>query len=41
MFNNAIPGWYPNGFDFAAFGIAEYTVDVAKNAAIWAVGLWP
>ena len=35
----AIPAWYPNGFDFAALGLAEYTVDVAKSAAIWAVGL--
>jgi len=35
----AIPAWYPNGFDFADLGIEGYTVDVAKNAAIWAVGL--
>ena len=31
--------WYPNGFDFAAVGLADYTVDVAKTGAIWAVGL--
>ena len=35
----AIPAWYPNGFDFAALGLAEYTVDVTKTAAIWAVGI--
>ena len=35
----AIPAWYPNGFDFAALGLADYTVDVTKSAAIWAVGI--
>lgn len=35
----AIPAWYPNGFDFAALGLTDYTIDVAKNAAIWAVGI--
>ncbi|QUG40249.1 GntP family permease [Psychrobacillus sp. INOP01] len=33
----AIPNWYPNGFDFSAMGLDEYAVDVASNAAIWAV----
>ncbi|WP_338471152.1 GntP family permease [Niallia sp. XMNu-256] len=37
--STAIPSWYPNGFDFAALGLPEYTVDVAKTSAIWAVGL--
>lgn len=34
---NAIPKWYPNGFDFSTMGLEEYTVDVAANTAIWAV----
>lgn len=33
----AIPNWYPNGFDFSSMGLDEYSVDVAANAAIWAV----
>ncbi|WP_312753658.1 GntP family permease [Rummeliibacillus suwonensis] len=33
----AIPRWYPDGFDFAAIGLDNYTVDVKANAAIWAV----
>ncbi len=33
----AIPGWYPNGFDFAAMGLEKYSIDVASNVAIWAV----
>lgn len=33
----AIPNWYPNGFDFAAIGLSEYTIDVAANASIWAI----
>ncbi|WP_075618802.1 GntP family permease [Paenisporosarcina indica] len=33
----AIPKWYPNGFDFASMGLDKYSVDVAANAAIWAV----
>ncbi|WP_043932937.1 GntP family permease [Bacillus sp. EB01] len=33
----AIPAWYPNGFDFAELGLGQYTVDVAKSASIWAV----
>jgi H+/gluconate symporter-like permease len=33
----AIPKWYPKGFDFASLGLKAYTVDVAANAAIWAV----
>lgn len=37
--SKAIKEWYPNGFDFAAVGLADYTVDVAKTSAIWAVGL--
>ncbi len=37
--STAIKTWYPNGFDFNAIGLASYTVDVAKTAAIWAVGL--
>lgn len=37
--STAIPKWYPNGFDFNAIGLANYTVDVAKTGAIWAVGL--
>ena len=37
--STAIKEWYPNGFDFNAIGLAAYTVDVAKTAAIWAVGL--
>ena len=28
--SKAIKEWYPNGFDFAAVGLADYTVDVAK-----------
>lgn len=38
ILTTAIPAWYPNGFDFAALGL-DYTVDVAKSAAIWAVGI--
>lgn len=37
--SKAIKEWYPNGFDFASVGLADYTVDVAKTGAIWAVGL--
>ncbi|WP_130802104.1 GntP family permease [Acinetobacter ihumii] len=37
--SSAIKTWYPNGFDFNAIGLANYTVDVAKTGAIWAVGL--
>lgn len=37
--STAIKTWYPNGFDFNAIGLANYTVDVAKTGAIWAVGL--
>ena len=37
--STAIKTWYPNGFDFNALGLANYTVDVAKTSAIWAVGL--
>lgn len=37
--STAIKTWYPNGFDFNAIGLANYTVDVAKTSAIWAVGL--
>jgi archaellum biogenesis protein FlaJ (TadC family) len=33
----AIPKWYPNGIDFASLELKTYTVDVAANAAIWAV----
>ena len=33
----AIPNWYPNGFDFSAIGLDEYSIDVAANASIWAV----
>ena len=33
----AIPGWYPNGFDFAAMGLDSYSIDVSANVAIWAV----
>ncbi|KOS69068.1 transporter [Lysinibacillus contaminans] len=33
----AIPKWYPNGFDFSSIGLAQYSVDVAANTAIWAV----
>ncbi|MDN7245443.1 GntP family permease [Planococcus shenhongbingii] len=33
----AIPTWYPNGFDFSAMGLDQYSVDVTANAAIWAV----
>ncbi|WP_428910640.1 GntP family permease [Niallia sp. Krafla_26] len=39
ILTRAIPTWYPNGFDFAAIGLPEYTVDVSKNAAIWAVAM--
>lgn len=35
----AIQQWYPNGFDFNLIGLAAYSVDVSKTAAIWAVGL--
>lgn len=37
--STAIKEWYPNGFDFNAIGLATYSVDVTKTAAIWAVGL--
>ncbi|WP_436870028.1 GntP family permease [Acinetobacter courvalinii] len=37
--STAIKEWYPNGFDFNAIGLGNYTVDVAKTGAIWAVGL--
>lgn len=37
--SGAIQDWYPNGFDFSALGLMNYSVDVAKSAAIWAVGL--
>ncbi|MDQ8934430.1 GntP family permease [Acinetobacter rudis] len=37
--STAIKTWYPNGFDFNAIGLANYTVDVAKTGAIWAVGI--
>lgn len=37
--STAIKTWYPNGFDFNAIGLANYTVDVAKTGAIWAVGM--
>lgn len=37
--STAIHTWYPNGFDFNLIGLGNYTVDVAKTAAIWAVGL--
>lgn len=33
----AIPEWYPNGFDFSAIGLDEYSIDVASNVAIWSV----
>lgn len=33
----AIPGWYPNGFDFTAMGLDSYSIDVSANVAIWAV----
>ena len=33
----AIPRWYPNGFDFAAIGLSDYSIDVAANASIWAI----
>ena len=33
----AIPGWYPDGFDFAALGLDSYSIDVSANVAIWAV----
>ncbi|MBO0998420.1 GntP family permease [Bacillus sp. SD075] len=35
--SKAIPKWYPNGFDFSAIGLEDYSVDVAANAAIWSV----
>lgn len=34
---DAIPGWYPDGFDFNSINLNQYTVDVASNASIWAV----
>ncbi|WDZ50538.1 GntP family permease [Acinetobacter vivianii] len=37
--STAIKEWYPNGFDFNAIGLANYSVDVAKTGTIWAVGL--
>lgn len=37
--STAIKTWYPNGFDFNAIGLANYSVDVAKTGSIWAVGL--
>lgn len=37
LFVTNIPKWYPNGFDFAALGLKDYTVDVASVAAIWAI----
>jgi H+/gluconate symporter-like permease len=36
LFITFIPKWYPNGFDFKTLGL-PYTVDVAANAAIWAI----
>ncbi|SPL70554.1 GntP family permease [Acinetobacter stercoris] len=37
--STAIKTWYPDGFDFNAIGLANYSVDIAKTSAIWAVGL--
>ena len=38
-FSISIQEWYPNGFDFSAIGLINYSVDVSKVSAIWAVGL--
>jgi len=37
LFVTYIPKWYPNGFDFSALGLADYKVDVAAAAPIWAI----
>ncbi|WP_338450362.1 GntP family permease [Niallia oryzisoli] len=39
ILTTAIPAMYPNGFDFEAIGLPAYKVDVASNAAIWAVAI--
>lgn len=39
VFITYIPKWYPKGFDFSAIGLKAYTVDVAANAAVWAIEL--
>jgi len=39
LFSINIQDWYPNGFDFSALGLSNYTLDVSKVSAIWAVGL--
>jgi H+/gluconate symporter-like permease len=39
LFLTLIPKWYPNGFDFSAIGLKNFTVDVAANTAIWAIEL--
>lgn len=37
IFVTYIPTWYPNGFDFAAIGLPNYSVDVTAVAPVWAI----
>ncbi|KMY55833.1 transporter [Bacillus sp. FJAT-27231] len=37
LFITYIPKWYPNGFDFSAIGLKDYSVDVATVAPVWAI----
>ncbi|MBB6284545.1 GntP family permease [Geobacillus subterraneus] len=38
FFTVSIPKWYPNGFDFASIGLAEFgKVDISKVIGIWSV----
>ncbi|MFL0364138.1 GntP family permease [Pseudobacillus sp. 179-B 2D1 NHS] len=37
LFITYIPKWYPNGFDFSAIGLKDYSVDVAAVAPVWAI----
>lgn len=39
FFTKTIPSWYPNGFDFAAFGLEGYSVNIEGKVATWAVML--
>lgn len=37
LFITYIPKWYPDGFDFSAIGLKDYSVDVAAAAPVWAI----
>ena len=37
IFVTYIPTWYPNGFDFTAIGLSNYSVDVTAVAPVWAI----